>query len=126
MKLTWSAVLMAVALAVPVACSSPSAPSPEPGSFVVLQASARIAEGYPAQVTIEVEGYMPSVCSELLPIRQRREGNRVQVGIHARSTSEVCVLAVPPRMRLTVPLQGGFTSGEYVVTINDYELRFRI
>ncbi len=82
MKPTNSAVLMAVALAVPVACSPPSAPSTESfGSFQVLQASARISESYPAQVMLEVEGRMPDVCRELLPVTQRRQGNHVQVSI---------------------------------------------
>ncbi len=113
-------------LAVAAACGgSPSSPS-VPGSFEVLHASARIAEGTPAQVTLELEGRLPSVCSELLPVAQRRDRNRVQVSIHARSTSEVCILLLPPPMRLTVPLQGGFTHGEYFVQINDYALRFRI
>lgn len=96
------------------------------GTFEVLQASARIAESFPAQVTLELEGRMPNVCSELLPVAQTRDGNRVQVSIKTRATSEVCILLLPAPMRLDVPLQGGFTPGEYVVTVNDFELRFRI
>jgi hypothetical protein len=96
------------------------------GTFEVLQASARIAESYPAQVTLELEGRLPNVCSTLLPVTQTRDGNRVRVGIQTRATSEVCILLLPAPMRLDVPLQGGFTAGDYVVTVNDFELRFHI
>lgn len=125
-RVTWLLPLLALGAAcggkIP---SGPSAPLPL-GSFQVLRASARIAESYPAQVTLELEGRMPNVCSELLPVTQARDGNQVRVSIRTRATSEVCILLLPAPMRLDVPLQGGFTSGEYVVQVNDYELRFRI
>ncbi len=119
--------LLSLLAVVAAACGGapPSGPS-GPGTFQVLQASVSIAESYPAQVTLEIEGRLPNVCSELLPVIERRDGNRVHVDIRTRSTSEVCILLLPPPMRLTVPLQGGFTSGEYLVQINDYELRFGI
>lgn len=125
-RLAWLLPLLALGVSCGGKLPSGNSPLLPLGTFEVLQASARIAESYPAQVTLELEGRMPNVCSELLPVTQTRDNNRVQVSIQTRATSEVCILLLPAPMRLNVPLQGGFTSGEYVVTVNGFELRFRI
>jgi hypothetical protein len=115
------------ALALLVACGAPAPTSPETrGQLTVLRVAPRVAESWPLQVTLEIEGRMPTACSELDEVAQRRDGARVDVAITTRERSEVCIKILPAPIRLDVPLRGGFLPGEYVASVNGFELKFRL
>jgi len=84
-----------------------------------------IAESYPAQVVARVIGSVPDSCSAVDTVRQTREGARVRVTITTRRTAAGCGQAPQP-MDLNVRIDGGFTSGEYIVLVNGVERRFSI
>jgi hypothetical protein len=121
-----------VALLLGAACASdgnPSGPGRVPPPVELLQVvgvSAVIAESFPAQVTLDVTGQFPNVCTAVDGVTQTRSGNRVEVHIRTRSTSEICILIYPEPTLVRVPLQGGFAPGDYVVRVNGFETRFRI
>jgi hypothetical protein len=91
----------------------------------VDDAVVQIATSYPAQVTVQVKGSMPDPCSSVGTVTQRREGNKVIVNIPVRRGSGICAQMIQSTA-VSVRLDGGFESGNYVVVINGVERPFKI
>jgi inhibitor of cysteine peptidase len=119
-----SAWLLALALAAP-ACGNPSA------DFEILPLSVNetdvlLLESFPVQVEAVVKGTLPSACSTVDEVSQRREGNLVEVTVLTRTRrGQVCIASlkgVTERVRL----QGGFPPGDYLLRVNGKETRFQV
>lgn len=118
-------VFLALSLA---ACGSqsPSGPSPSRGLLQVSEAEVAILESEPPQAVATVHGQLPSVCTVVEEVRVRREGRVVDVTITTRTTAEVCILLLPPPVRLPVHLGFFQEPGDYLLRVNGLERRFRI
>ena len=127
--------LMAKSVAVVSCASSPATPPGSPSDtslrrgdvlpLHVEDAIVQIATSYPAQVSIQVKGSLPDPCSSVGTVTQRREGNKVIVEIPVRRGTGVCAQMIQPTT-VSVRLDGGFESGNYMVVVNGVERPFKI
>lgn len=122
------ALVAAAALVLLNACDDPSAPTPPPARDLlrVTAVDVLVAESFPLQVRAEVMGEVPNVCTALGPIRQQRDGRTITVTIPIHATSQACILLLPPPVQLSLPLDGPFDRGDYLLLVNGFERRFRI
>jgi archaellum component FlaG (FlaF/FlaG flagellin family) len=104
---------------------SPRTAAPAAGTLPVEDVTVLIAESYPAQVVLRVRGTLADLCTEVDQITQKRDGATVSVTITVKRTGDVCAQQIRST-DLNVKLDGGFTSGQYVVTVNGVERRFTI
>ena len=86
----------------------------------------RVLESFPVQVQAVIMGTLPTACSTIDSIVQRRDGNVVEVTVMARTERErFCILSLKG-VTETVRLDGAFPPGEYVLRANGVESRFRV
>ena len=126
---------LGLALVAAACASSPASPPAAPSDsnlrtddslpLHVEDAVLQIATSYPAQVTVQVKGSLPDPCSSVGTVTQRREGNKVIVNIPVRRGNGICAQMIQPTA-VTVRLDGGFESGNYVVIVNGVERPFKI
>jgi len=80
----------------------------------------------PFQIEAVVVGTLPTACSTIDTVSQRREGNVVEVTVLARTQRGQACIAVLKGVTERVRLDGTFTPGEYVLRANGVESRFRV
>lgn len=119
-----SRLLLAAALLGPVACASPSEATRE-GLLQVESVDVLVSLSFPPQVSAAVTGVVPTPCTAIGRVEQRREGNTITVTI-ATETREVVCIQIIARVTHTVRLEGSFPSGDYVLRVNGVERRFQI
>jgi hypothetical protein len=84
-----------------------------------------LAESFPVQVFVEVEGYLPDPCWEPQEPTIERDGNRFIVTILAeRDPEEMCPQVIEEYSE-TVPL-GNAEPGSYAVEVNGVEQAFEV
>jgi len=119
-----STLLLALALA-GSACENPNA------AFDIVplrvdRVEVVVLESSPPQIEAVVVGTLPTACSTIDAVSQRREGNVVEVTVLARTRREqVCILVLRQATE-RVRLEGTFAPGEYVLRVNGVESRFRV
>lgn len=116
--------LLALALA-GSACDNPSAAF-DVVPLQVNRVEVAILESFPAQAEVVVMGTLPTACSSIDSIDQRRDGNVVEVKVLARTRREQVCILVLKGITERVRLQGTFAPGEYVLRVNGVESRFRV
>ncbi len=109
-------------------CHHAAGPTPVPrrGQLNVVAVEVLVLESFPPQVHAHIVGEVPNVCTVVDGIQQRREERTVTLTITTCTMGEVCILLLPPPVELTVPLDGPFESGEYLLRVNGVERNFRI
>jgi inhibitor of cysteine peptidase len=116
--------LLAAALAAP-ACHNPSADF-DVTPLAVNTVEVRVLESFPVQVQAVIMGTLPTACSTVDSIAQRRDGNVVEITVMARTRREqFCILSLKG-VTETVRLDGAFPPGEYLLRANGVESRFRV
>jgi hypothetical protein len=96
------------------------------GRMQVDQVDVQIAESFPPQVFVRVQGVLGDGCTTLGAISQQRTGNTIEVTIATNhSGAEVCTM-IAQLVDKTIKLEGDFPAGEYVVRVNGVEQQFRI
>jgi hypothetical protein len=119
-----SAWLLAVALA-GSACDNPNADF-DVVPLAVNRAEVLVLESFPPQVDAVITGTLPTACSTVDAVTQRREGNLVEVTVLARTRREQVCIAVVKGVTERVRLQGTFAAGEYTLRVNGVETRFSV
>ena len=94
------------------------------GDMPIAEIEVLLAESDPVQVTILVNGWLPSSCETHHETRQGREGNTITIQITTASQGEVCA-AVETEYQEKVFI-GALPAGDYTVIVNDVEEQFRI
>lgn|SRR5690606_1130300 len=118
-------------LALLAACgvSQPAQPAPAAGHSFPAQiesVSVEVAESFPVQVFVRMQGTLGDGCTSLGEITQRREGNTIEVSVIANhSGAEVCTM-IAQLIDERVQLEGEFPAGEYIVRVNGVEERFTV
>lgn len=80
----------------------------------------RILESYPMRLHLLVSGYQDDACQGEVFVEQRRAGSTVTVDIfRLHNPMMMCPFSRMPYQE-TIILEGGFTSGGYVIRVNDY------
>jgi inhibitor of cysteine peptidase len=96
------------------------------GLLQVDNVEVQVAESFPPQVSVRVQGTLGNGCYSLGEIRQQRNGNTIEVTITTKhSGSEVCTM-IAQIVDEKITLEGDFQSGEYIVRVNGVERTFRI
>lgn len=113
-------------LAAVVGCDSVDGPALVPGTLPVEAVEVVVLESFPYQLRAQVRGYLPDGCTRIDQISQAREGNVITVTITTlRERDAICIQRIEPFDR-TIPLEGGYLPGEYVLRVNGLERRFRL
>jgi inhibitor of cysteine peptidase len=116
--------LLALALA-GSACQSPNT-AEEIVPLRVEKVDVLVLESFPPQIDAVVIGTLPTACSSIESVSQKRDGNTIEVTIATRTDREVVCILVLKQVTERVRLQGPFPAGEYVVRVNGVETRFRV
>lgn len=85
----------------------------------------RLAESFPVQVFVEVQGYLPDPCWEAQEPFVQQDGNRFEIEIMAeRDPNEACPQVIEDYAE-NVAL-GSMDPGEYIVIVNGVEQSFEV
>jgi hypothetical protein len=101
-------------------------PSEPSGTLQVSGVELRTSLAGTSRPSVRVQGVLLDGCTSLGPISQRREGRTIIVSIPTIHTGASVCTQVAQLVDLTIPLEGDFPPGEYVVRVNGVERRFRI
>jgi len=80
----------------------------------------------PSGLGVHVQGVIGDGCSELLPIRQLREGSVVLISIERQRPRDAVCTQIARLYDDVVALEGEFLPGTYTVRVNTTELEFSI
>ena len=120
------AVLGVVAAALLSACGSPESPTLVPGMLPVESVEVVVLESFPYQLRAQVKGYLPDSCTRLDAVTQSRQGNLITVSITTlREQDAICLQRIETVER-TIPLEGGFLPGQYVLRVNNVAQQFTL
>lgn len=81
-------------------------------------------ESFPVQVVAEIEGTLPTPCTELREISQTRDGNTVELRITVKQDIDVSCIQVTEPFETSVKLDGNFPPGDYDVIVNGETFSF--
>src|SRR5262245_15472841 len=85
-----------------------------------------VLESFPPMVHAVVTGTLPTACSSIESVSQRREGNLIEVTITAQTAREVICIQVIKEVTERVRLDGAFPPGQYILRVNGVESRFQV
>jgi hypothetical protein len=83
-----------------------------------------ILESAPPQAQAHVTGVIGDGCAELDSVTQSRSGNTVTVTILRTRPREAVCTQIAKLYDETIPLEGTFPAGEYVLKVNDFSTTF--
>ncbi len=103
-------------------------PPEEAGGFItdmpIGEIEVLLAESDPVQVTVEINGWLPDLCSSHRETHQMRDGNTIFIKITITRSTGFCATAAPSyQERVFI---GALPPGDYTVIVNDVEQQFRI
>ncbi len=108
----------------PTAPLSPYPPRPgddalRRGNVYLDQVDLLIMESYPIQVSLSIQGSLPTPCHQLrVVVSEADEENRIQVELYSLVDPVLLCVQVLEPFSLDLPL-GAFSTGHYEVWIND-------
>src|SRR5262245_59207751 len=128
--------VMAVLLLASVGCQSAAPPSDPPTGptrpeFVIAPIqieSVVLVRGLktPSGLGVHVQGIVGDGCSELLPIRQLREGSVVLISIERQRPRDAVCTQIARLYDDVIPLEGTFAPGTYTVRVNSTHIEFSV
>lgn len=92
--------------------------------FQVDDVGFRFLESFPVQVVAEIEGTLPTPCTELREITQTRDGNTVRLHITVKQDIKVSCIQVTEPFETSLKLDGNFPPGDYEVIVNGETFNF--
>jgi hypothetical protein len=118
----WLIVLSALLLS---ACGTATGAGPS-GRVQIDRLDVQIAESFPPQIFVRIQGVLGDGCTTLGEISQRRQGNTIDVTVATKhSGAEVCTM-IAQLVDQTIRLEGDFPPGDYIVRVNGVEQQFRV
>jgi inhibitor of cysteine peptidase len=109
------------------ACDSVQGPTTlVPGELPIETVNVVVLESFPYQLRAEVKGYLPDSCTRLDQVTQSRAGNLITLTITTlREQDAICLQRIEVVER-TIPIEGGFLPGDYVLRVNNIAHRFTL
>jgi hypothetical protein len=105
-------------------------PSTSPGFAIdpIQIESVQLVRGLdvPSGLGVHVRGVVGDGCSELLPIRQLREGTTVTITLQRRRPENAICTQIARIYDDVIPLEGEFPPGTYVVRVNSEKIDFSV
>ena len=80
----------------------------------------------PVEVGAHVRGIVGDGCSELLPIRQSRDGNQVTIRISRQRPVDAICTQIAKLFDSTIRLEGVFPAGSYALDVNHVRVPFQV
>ena len=93
--------------------------------FHVTDVTLAVAESFPPQVFLHVDGYLPDSCTEIHQTTERREGNTFYIQITTKRPRDLACATVITEIQHVVGL-GAFDPGMYRAIVNGVSLDFEI
>jgi len=85
----------------------------------------RIAESYPPQVFVHIQGGLSDGCTTFHELKEERTGKTINIEVTTQRPKDAVCTAVYSYFEKNVGLGSDFTSGEtYTVKVNDYSTSF--
>jgi hypothetical protein len=129
MKSPTVAIMVAVAVSVLVVVAAFAAPGAQrsgPYAFPFQISSVEARQDASKQVSLDVEGVIPSGCAQFEQVVQWREDNLIVVRALARhSGAEVCTM-IAQIYRDTIEVDGPLPPGEYAIDVNGVTRSVRV
>jgi hypothetical protein len=134
--------LLALTLSVLLAACAPAtmtSPLPVPASPVqppardmtiepiqIDQVDVRVAESLPVQVVAHVTGVIGDGCSDVMPVKQTREGNTITLTINRQRPTDAVCTQLAKIYDENIRLEGDFPAGEYILKVNSVTQTFTV
>src|SRR5262245_7680666 len=130
-NLTWLGLLALVASLGCGGSSTAANPAPTEPVFVIepIQIeSIELVRGLPVPsgLGVHVKGVVGDGCSELLPMRQLREGSTVTITLERRRPENAICTQIARLYDDVNPLEAAFPPGTYVVRVNREKVEFSV
>ena len=126
MRLAIRGAVLAMSAVPLLACGDSLTAAREADRLTVEDVQIRIMESFPVQVSAAVTGYLRDGCESLGATTQSRSGSTITVTIATeREAGKQCIQIISP-VAQDVRLEGGFTTGTYVLRVNGVERTFRV
>jgi len=77
-----------------------------------------IAESFPVQVYVKINGYLPTPCFKISRIEQHREENTFYITIMIKDSGKVCIQVIEPYQQNVSLEVYGLPAGTYQVNVN--------
>jgi inhibitor of cysteine peptidase len=119
-------VLGVMAAALLSACGSAQSPTLVPGMLPVEQVEVVVLESFPYQLRAQVKGHLADSCTRLDAVTQSREGNTITISITTLREQDAFCLQRIEVVERTIPIEGGFLPGDYVLRVNNVAQRFTL
>jgi hypothetical protein len=125
----WQLVLSCIFALSGVNCGSlpedPSDMTPVVAPIQIDSVDVALAESFPVQAFSHVVGVVGDGCTTLLPLEQRRSGNRVFVEIQAQRPKDAICTQIAKLFDQNIAL-GPFAPGNYELHVNDVVRHFHV
>ncbi len=119
------AVVSAIAALAMVACGSTEGSAGNGGDLIIKPApihnvAISIAEAFPPQVFVQIEGGLSDGCTELHEVTTERKGNTIVISVTTERPRDAICTQVYGTFTENVALGNGFASGEtYTVNVSE-------
>jgi hypothetical protein len=109
-----------------VACDSVEGPTLATGQLPIESVDVVVLESIPYQLRAQVRGYLPDSCTRLHGVTQSRAGNVITVSITTLRDLDAFCLQRIETVERTIPLEGAYPPGEYVLRVNNMAHSFTL
>jgi len=96
------------------------------GPIRVTSVEVQVSDSQPIQVYARVRGVVGDFCTEALPVQQTRDGNTITLTLNRQRPAQAVCPKIAKVFDQNIRLLGDFPPGEYVLTANAVEQKFRV
>jgi len=127
-KRSFLAALLAGLLAYRLTMVLAASPSEEMtvGPIRVTSVDVQVSDLQAGQVYAHVRGVIGDSCTEALPVQQTREGNTVTLTLNRQRPAQAICSKIAKVLDENIRLLGEFPPGEYILSVNTVERKFRV
>jgi hypothetical protein len=93
---------------------------------IVETVEVNVLESLPLQLTLTVTGNFQDGCEAPLKVKQQQDGDRLDITLYRELPADAVCPAVMTPFEETVPLEGGFESGTYMLDVNGIAIEQKI
>ncbi|APV44127.1 hypothetical protein Dform_00775 [Dehalogenimonas formicexedens] len=94
---------------------------------IITKVEVRIAESFPPQVFIDIQGLLTDSCTTLNGVDTRRQGNVIDITVTTQRPKDAVCAQVISYFSTTVPLGSDFVAGQtYTLRVNGLSQQFNV
>lgn len=96
------------------------------GAIRVTSVEVQVSDLQAGQVYAHVRGVIGDSCTEALPVQQTRDGNTITLTLNRQRPAQAICPKIAKVLDENIRLLGEFPPGEYVLSVNAVEQKFRV